>query len=85
MIAAIEAAEIRISVVEFDLGACLGWDDGDVNLAAVSKNSAAGTVAACGCATCDSGGVVRTLPRGAVLSGTLLGGIVAAGTFPSAS
>ena len=68
------AAEMRISVVEFDLGGCFGRDDGDLTLAAGAEGSAPGTVAACGGGSCGSGGVPWTLTGGTMLGETLLGG-----------
>jgi len=55
IIAAAADEVTRISAVEFDLVGSFGCDDGGVNLAAVTKCSAAGTVAACGGGSCVSG------------------------------
>lgn len=79
------AEAITTSVVEFDLAGCFGRGDGGVNLAVVRKDSSAGAGAGwCGgfCAgSCAFVGVVRSLPRGGVLRGSLPGGAIAGGTF----
>lgn len=64
----IAAAEIRITVVEFDLADGFGRDEALI-LAAGAEGSAAGTVAAGGG---GSGGVVRTLSGGTMSVGTFL-------------
>lgn len=76
----ITAAEMTISVVEFSFIGCFGSDDGGVNLAVVTNGSS--VTVADGVGSCASGGMVRTLPRGAILSGTLLGETTPVGTFP---
>jgi len=62
----IAAAETKISVVEFELAGGIGWDSGDVTLAAGAEGSAGGTLAACG-------GVVGTRCSGSILGGTSRG------------
>src|SRR5579863_10417712 len=74
----IAAAEVRISAVEFDLGALLGWNDGDETLATGAEGSAAGTAGAGGAMICGVGGGVtascdRAVPGCVLLGGTLLG------------
>jgi hypothetical protein len=77
----IAAAETRISVVEWDLAGCVGLADADATLAAGPEGSAAGTVATCGGGNCFSVAEIRTLPRGARRSGTLLGVTLLGGTL----
>ena len=85
MIAA--AVEMRISLLEFDLLGRFVEDDGEAFPTAVTKCSGAAEVGAAGGVSWVSGGIVRTLPCGGILSGTLLaepllGGSVSVGTFP---
>ena len=81
---------VAFEVFAFELVGCFGLDDG-VDVAAVADVTAAGTLAGCGADTCGSGGVastfcgdemtVRNLMDGSVGGGTLLGGMLVAGTF----
>ena len=79
----IAAAETRISLVDFDLVGCSGWDEdeGDVTVATGATRSAPGTMAGgCG-ASRGSGGVVSTLTGGTMLAGAVLGKTLLAGTM----
>ena len=76
----IAAAEVRISILEFERTGCLGRDGGDVILAGGSEGSAAGGVAACDGGICGFGGVVETKCSGAIVGGATLGGILLGGT-----
>ena len=66
------APPASISVVEFDLVGCVGWDDGTVTLAADAESSAGEKIAVCDGASFGSGGVDGTLLRGTIRGGTLL-------------
>jgi len=83
IIAAAADEVTRIRAVEFELLGGFGSADGGVNLAAVTKCSAAGTMAACGGGSCGSGGAMAASWGEAVPESAFLDATGAAGASPA--